>query len=147
MRWTTPLLPVLIACSGDGEDGTPTDPLAEGCYHVAEGTIVDAGPSPEEATVLEPGPDPYRIGLYPDQVSYVKVQSGAGTLLLMTGDVGVVTELATDGDPVALPEPTENPTCGQDIPEVFQVTVSGGEQLIGLGPHYKATVWLLVSSP
>ena len=112
---------------------------------MAEGTIVDAGPSEAEATPLTPGGDPFRVNLYPDQVSWVEVQTGAGQLVLMTEASGVINELLTDGEAVDLGEGFENPTCPQDIAAVFDVAVSGGTHRIGLGPYFHASVWLLVT--
>ena len=143
VRWLA--LMACVACSGGDDEAPPVDPVEEGCLQTGTGTPTDAGATPEQAKALAPGLDPHLVGLYPDQVSYVTVTTGAGTLVLMSDTEDVFTSIETDGTPGEIPDAFENPTCGQDIPTVHEVPVSAGTHLIGIGPSYKATVWVLVA--
>jgi len=143
--WMLALALALAGCAGDGEEPPPLDPVEEGCYHIAEGTVVDAGPTPEEATELALGLDPYRVGLLPDEVGYVSVTTTGGTLAVMADAADVFASVESDGEPIELPEVHENPTCGQDIPSVMELSVPAGTYVLGVGPHYKATLWMLVA--
>ncbi len=135
----------LLACSGGEEEAPPIDPVEEACYRIADGTVIDAGPTPEEATELQLGPDPWRVGLYPDETSYVSFTSGGGTVVIMVDAEEVFMSLSTDGADVELPAVSENPTCPQDIPEMLELDLPAGTHVLGVGPHYKATLWMVLA--
>jgi len=135
----------LLACSGGEEDPAAVDPVEEACFRIADGTVIDAGPSPEEATELQFGPDPWRVGLYPDVTSYVSFTSSGGPVVIMVDAEEVFASLSTDGADVALPAVSENPTCPQDIPEVLELDLPAGTHVLGVGPHYKATLWMVLA--
>jgi hypothetical protein len=143
--WTLSLALALASCSGGEEEAPPPDPVEEGCYLIAEGTVIDAGATPEEATELALGIDPWRVGLYPDQVSFVSLTTTGKTLVVMADALDVFASLETGGEAVELPDPYENPTCGQDIPAVLELDLPAGTHILGVGPHYKATIWMLVA--
>jgi hypothetical protein len=135
----------VCGCSGGEEEAPPVDPVEEACFRVAEGTVIDAGPSPEEATELELGLDPWRVGLYPDQVSYVSLTTTGAPVVVMVDAIDVFASLTTDGVEQLLPETTENPTCSQDIPAVLELDLPAGTHILGVGPHYKATLWMVLA--
>ena len=120
----------LLACDGGEEAPPPVDPVEEACYLVAEGEIIDAGPSPEEATELSLRLDPWRVGLYPDQVSYISFTSTGAPVVIMADALDVFGSLSTDGASVELPVTSENPTCGQDIPAVLELDLPAGTEFL-----------------
>jgi len=138
-------LAVFPACSGGEDDVPPVDPAEEACYHIAEGTVIDAGPTEDEATELALGIDPWRVGLYPDQVSYVSFTSTGATVVILADAIEVFDSLSTNGTDVPLPETTENPTCGQDIPAMLELDLPAGTHILGVGPHYKASLWMVLA--
>lgn len=141
-RWLC--LFALVACNGSDDEAPPADPIEEGCFRIEDGVPTDAGATADAAKTLTVGPDPHLVGLYPDQVSYVSVTTGGGTVVLMSDTPDVFTSIETDGEAFDLPTITENPTCPQDLPSVLEASLPSGTHIIGLGPSYKATVWLLV---
>ena len=133
------------ACAGAGEEEPPVDPVEEACLRIEEGTVIDAGPTPEEATELTLGSEPWRVGLYPDQVSFVTVTTSGAPVVFLADAADVFASLSTDGAEVELPAATENPVCPQDIPSVLELDLPSGTHTLGVGPHYKATLWMVLT--
>jgi len=136
-----------MGCGGDGgEEATAgTDPAEEACYHVAEGEVVDGGASPDDAPDLTPGIDPYRVVVVPDEPTFVRVATAAGTLVIASDLEAAFASLSTDGADVELPAAEPSETCPQDILSLVEVDVASGEHLIELAPTFKATAWLTVA--
>jgi hypothetical protein len=138
-RWLGLL--ALGACGGDGAGDTTSgiDPAEEACYHIAEGSTVDGGATPDDAPVLTPGFEPYRVVLIPDAPTYVAFDTGPGTLVLSADVVDGIADV--QGAEVSQLGP--NPTCEQDLGTLVEASVSGGLAVVELNDHYKATMWLL----
>lgn len=145
-RWLGLLLLPILGCAEGGDGDTTaqgTDPADEACLHIVEGTTVDGGARPDEAPLLDAGIDPWRVVLVPDATTFVRFETGPGTLVLTADVPDAIVSVTTDGDAVALPASVVNPGCTQDLLTLVEVEVGAGEHVVELADHYQATIWLV----
>ena len=89
---------------------------------------------------------PYTIQLTPTTGGWVRlVIPEAGNYTIHTGFVEVMTGLWIDTEAVPLAEPTSNPSCPTEIPEVFALRVQTPQTYyMQLGPLSSMSFWILV---
>jgi hypothetical protein len=142
---------LLAACAGD--DGTtdadaPQDPAEYGCFHIAEGEILDASLARDEtAREVIVGLDPYRVNLQPDpDAGYLRLELAQPTDLLLLMSKADTVHAVWSGETRTEVGPGEpDPFCEQDIEEMLEVSLDAGTHHIELGPSLWASVWLLVA--
>ena len=144
------LVVALAGCTDEKQDAAPThDPGEEMCGHVDDqGTPLDAAATAIEAPTLAVSETPYTVTLPEAQTGYegfVKM-AGPGAVLLFMGQSAVVTALSEgEAGAEALPTPTANEHCPEQIPEHFHLELGAADYYLHLGPASIPTVWLALT--
>lgn len=139
------LLP-LVACAGD-EETEAIEPIAEwACVHVAEGTILDAGASREEAPEIAIARAPYRVNLRPGAAGFLGFEvDAAADVALLVDFAGAVPALWRGETREALAPGAADPSCPDDLPESWVLSVDAGPHWLEVGPAFQGNVWLLLA--
>lgn len=135
-------------CAGDGGGESEAEDSLEtyACLHVAEGSILDVGQTREDAPTITIGRDPYRVNLYSGEAGYLRFETqGPEELVLQTDFAGTGSAVWNGEERVEIAAWGPNPTCEEDLPETFSLSVPGGEHWLEIGPVFQGNVWLMLS--